>query len=234
MNPHLETYLRRASSGVSAAHRAVIRDELRANIDLRASELELLGLTHAQGVERALEELGAPQRISGGMAWVYTAPRAVRWAFTALLVAFCCIAPLHPLTVQVQASAVTDSSGTLTGVRLETNSFSTALAAAGIPLTDATQQNAGMFGQRFTTARSWDDSARRALRAPVSPLELRDALNALCDLSASVTLEDTPSAVVFRVTWQGNTSRIALNLDGDDVNAFHARLGRSLERPCGS
>jgi hypothetical protein len=240
MNPHLETYLRRASSGVPSAQRADIRAELRANIELRATELELLGLTHAQGVERALEELGAPNRISRGMAWVYTAPRAVRWAFTAMLATLCCVSPLNPLTVQVQASAVTDASGKLTGINLETNSFSTALAAAGIPLSERLLETNSAWalnrlGQGFTTARSWDGTMRYDLAQPTSPatsLELTDALRALCDTSARVTLESSSSEVVFRVTWQGSTSRIALNLEPIEALEFHEGVGRDLEQPC--
>jgi hypothetical protein len=240
MNVRLESYLKRATNGVPRRQRTEIQAELRANIDLRATELELLGLTHAEGVNRALEEMGAPKLIRHGMAWVYTAPRAVRWAFSAMLTAFCCVAPLNPLTVHVQASAVTDASGKLKGINLETTSFSTALEAAGIPLNDAGLDSGAVWssnrlGQRFTTARSWNEATRYRLDHPTPSalnLELTDALRALCALSARVTLESPSSSVVFRVTWQGSTSRIALNLEPVDALEFHEGVGRNLGQPC--
>jgi hypothetical protein len=240
VNIRLEAYLRRASSGVPSAQRAVIQAELRGNIHLRATELELLGLTHAQGVERALEELGAPSRISRGMVWVHSAPRVARFVFAAMLAALCCIAPLNPLTVRVNASAVTDASGKLVGVNLETDSFSTAIRAAGIALSSTTLETSLPWivrsGQGFSTSRSWDSAA---LTQPefdtlddLVNLDLTQALHALCDASARVTLESPSSEVVFRVSWQGSTARLALNLAPTQALEFHTGVGRALERPC--
>lgn len=242
MSTRLETYLGRASSGVSKAQRAVIQAELRGNIELRSAELELLGLTHAQGVECALEELGAPNHISHGMAWVYTAPRAVRWAFTAMFAAWCCIAPLSLMTVHVNASIVTDASGKLTNVTLETDSFSTALAAAGIGLSETALSDTALgTNHRFTTAHAldWatrDDQTRPSFAPPkfglTTNLELLQALRVLCNATAHVTLESPDSSVVYRVTWQGTTSRIALNLDQSQALAFHESIGRTFKYPC--
>ena len=229
MSTRLEIYLRRASSGVPSAQRAVIQAELRGNIALRISELELLGLTHEKGVERALEELGAPSHIGHGMAWVYTVPRALRWAFTTMFAAWCCLAPLNPLTVHVKASVITDDVGKFSGVNVESDSFSSALAAAGIGLT-ALQTNHG-----FTTVQALDWAAHDHQTRPsftITNLELHQAMRVLCNAAARVTLESLSSSVVFRVTWQGSTSRIALNLDPHQALAFHEGVGSTFKHPC--
>ena len=229
MKTRLEIYLRRASSGVPSAQRTVIQAELRGNIALRVSELELLGLTHEKGMERALEELGAPTHISHGMAWVYTVPRALRWAFTTMFAAWCCLAPLNPLTVHVKASVITDDVGKFSGVNVESDSFSSALAAAGIGLT-ALQTNHG-----FTTVQALDWAARDHQTRPsftITNLELHQALRVLCNAAARVTLESLSSSVVFRVTWQGSTSRIALNLDPHQALEFHEGVGSTFKHPC--
>jgi hypothetical protein len=237
MNPRLETYLRRASSGLPLAQRGMVQAELRGNILLRAAELELLGLTHAQGVARALEEMGAPAHINSGMAWVYTAPKAVRWAFAALLAAWCCVAPLTPATVHVRASAVTNAAGKLTGVNLEPTSFSMAIRAADIALSSTPLE----MSQGFGVAHAWngligsDGTWPLRLAQPAltnAHLELSHALRVLCDASARVNLEPSTAEVVFRVTWQGTTARVALTLAPVQVLEFHAGVGRTLEHPC--
>ncbi len=210
----------------------MVRQELEANIALRGKELELLGLGPEEGVRRALGELGAPTHVSRGMAGLYSAPRGLRWAFGALLAAWCCVSPLNPLTARVQASPITDATGHLTGIRLGAESFSSALAATGMVL----EGDGGLWrSRRFTTARSWDAGLRHDLQAPnlTDPdLDLRQALTALCDLNASVRLEDSPNAVAFRVTWAASESRIELNLSPSIARQFHQRLSQQLESPC--
>jgi hypothetical protein len=232
----LESYLRRATRGLGASQRALLRAELTGNIEIRALELQLLGLSFEQGVTRALEEMGEASSISNGMAWVYTAPRAARWAVSVALALLCCVAPLNPLTLHVQASSVTDASGRMTGVNLETRSFSTALASAGIPLSRTNLESVDWleFSESFSTARAWDDRARYELRFPDSgvDLELTSALRALCAMNASVTLEPISSQVRFRVAWQGIATSIALDLEPAEAASFHAGIGRNLETPC--
>jgi hypothetical protein len=69
---NLERYLRNASLGTYGKTRALIRQELEANIRLRGKELEHHGLTETQAISRALEEIGAPNLVSTGMTGVYT------------------------------------------------------------------------------------------------------------------------------------------------------------------
>jgi hypothetical protein len=68
----LERYLRNASKGTYGKTRALIRNELEANIRIRGKELEHHGLSETQAISRALEELGAANHISTGMTGVYT------------------------------------------------------------------------------------------------------------------------------------------------------------------
>ena len=140
-------------------------------------------------------------------------------------------------------SAVTDDSGKLTGVNLESESFSSALATAGIGLyAPALTANLG-----FTTAHAWDWAIRDNLIQPsltaakfglntkfrlTNNLELLQALRVLCNAAAHVTLESPSSSVVFRVTWKGSTSRIALNLDPRQALEFHEGVASGFKHPC--
>ncbi len=69
---NLEQYLRNATRGTYGKTRALIKNELEANIRLRGKELEHHGINEIQGIARALEELGAPNLVNAGMTGVYT------------------------------------------------------------------------------------------------------------------------------------------------------------------
>jgi hypothetical protein len=90
---NLEQYLRNASRGTYGKTRALIRQELEANIRIRGKELEHHGLTETQAITHALEELGAANQISTGMTGVYTMPKITvaaipaAFALTALVIA---------------------------------------------------------------------------------------------------------------------------------------------------
>ena len=81
----LEKYLRNASLGTYGKTRALIRNELEANIRMRGKELEHHGLNETQTIARALEELGEANLVNAGMTGVYTMPKLTR---TALPIAF--------------------------------------------------------------------------------------------------------------------------------------------------
>ena len=68
----LEHYLQKATRGTFGKTRALIRNELEANIRLRATELQLLGLNEETAILKALKELGAANLVSRGMTGVYT------------------------------------------------------------------------------------------------------------------------------------------------------------------
>ncbi len=90
---NLERYLQNASRGTYGKTRALIRQELEANIRLRGKELEHRGLSETQAITRALEEIGAPNLVSTGMTGVYTMPKITvaaipaAFALTALVIA---------------------------------------------------------------------------------------------------------------------------------------------------
>ena len=66
----LERYLNRATRGTCGKTRVLIRNELEANIRLRATELQLLGINEETAILKALEEMGAPNFVSTGMTGV--------------------------------------------------------------------------------------------------------------------------------------------------------------------
>ena len=76
----LEKYLRNATRGTYGKTRALIRNELEANIKMRGKELEHHGLNETQGITKALEEIGAANLVSTGMTGVYTMPKITRAA----------------------------------------------------------------------------------------------------------------------------------------------------------
>jgi hypothetical protein len=89
---NLERYLKNASRGTFGKTRALIRQELEANIRLRGKELEHHGLNESQAISRALEEIGAANLVSTGMTGVYTMPKITvaaipaAFALTALVI----------------------------------------------------------------------------------------------------------------------------------------------------
>ncbi len=70
----LERYLNTASKGLVGAAKERVMRELRGNLELRAQELQITGLNPAQAMQKALEEMGAPQTMSRAMTRIYTLP----------------------------------------------------------------------------------------------------------------------------------------------------------------
>ncbi|ULH17310.1 permease prefix domain 1-containing protein (plasmid) [Deinococcus sp. KNUC1210] len=76
----LSQYLRQSARGLYGRRRRELQAELRGHVEARCRELSLLGLTRAEAVRRALQELGAPAHVSTGMASVYLLPGIARAA----------------------------------------------------------------------------------------------------------------------------------------------------------
>ncbi len=74
----LEHYLKHATKGTFGKTRDAIRLELEANIRIRATELQLLGISEERAILKTLEELGAPNFVSTGMTGVYTMPKIAK------------------------------------------------------------------------------------------------------------------------------------------------------------
>ncbi len=74
LNSPLERYLNTASKGLVGAAKERVMRELRGNLELRARELHITGLSPTQAMHKALEEMGAPQTLSRAMTRIYTLP----------------------------------------------------------------------------------------------------------------------------------------------------------------
>jgi arginine repressor len=103
---NLEQYLRSASFGTYGKTRALIRQELEANIRLRGKELEHYGLNETQAISRALEELGAASHINTGMTGVYTMPKITRAAIPAAFALTALVIALSISRAQVETTVV--------------------------------------------------------------------------------------------------------------------------------
>jgi hypothetical protein len=100
----LEHYLKHATRGTFGKARETIRAELEANIRIRASELQLLGINEENAILKALEELGTPNFVSTGMTGVYTM-KTFKKAVLPLSVAAALFAATLPFGVaQIQAA----------------------------------------------------------------------------------------------------------------------------------
>ena len=106
---NLEKYLRNATRGTYGKTRALIRNELEANIKMRGKELEHHGLDEIEAITKALEELGTPNLVSRGMMGVYTMPKMTR---AALPIAFILTATVIVLSIS-RAQVETTSVGTI-------------------------------------------------------------------------------------------------------------------------
>ncbi len=106
---NLEKYLRNATRGTYGKTRALIRNELEANIRLRGKELEHHGLNELEAITRALEELGAANLVSTGMTGVYIMPKITR---VVLPIAFAMTAIVIVLSIS-RAQIETTSVGTI-------------------------------------------------------------------------------------------------------------------------
>ncbi len=74
----LERYLNSACSGLFGLERQTVRDELEANLLERVREFQVMGFVREVALERALEEFGAPGRVSRGMREVYVLPNLLK------------------------------------------------------------------------------------------------------------------------------------------------------------
>jgi hypothetical protein len=74
----LERYLNLATRGLWGQKKLEVRRELEGNIREMALEFQIAGLNETESIHRALEEFGAPQKVSAGMSNVYLIPSMVR------------------------------------------------------------------------------------------------------------------------------------------------------------
>ena len=74
----LERYLNLATRGLWGQKKLEVRRELEGNIREMALEFRIAGLNETESIQRALEEFGAPQKVSLGMSNVYLIPSMIR------------------------------------------------------------------------------------------------------------------------------------------------------------
>jgi hypothetical protein len=74
----LERYLNLATRGLWGQKKLEVRRELDGNIREMALEYSIAGLNETESIQRALQEFGAPQKVSVGMSNVYLIPSMIR------------------------------------------------------------------------------------------------------------------------------------------------------------
>jgi len=74
----LERYLNSACAGLFGLERQTVRDELESNLLERVREFQVMGCSSDVALSKALEEFGAPSRVSRGMQEVYILPNLVK------------------------------------------------------------------------------------------------------------------------------------------------------------
>jgi hypothetical protein len=218
----LETYLQNATKGLARAQREIVRAELEGNLEIRAREFQVQGLSASDAMHRALEEIGAANHVQRGMLGVYIWPRAARQTILLLMAMWCCTSPLSLVTARVQAVAVKDASGRIVNVQLEPFAFSSALERFGFDPRTLDQHLPSSFG----IARAWraNSKAPFANLSGVYPLDWSDAKRFLCTLGRKINLESDPRAIVFRLESPQLTFRLQLELQPGDAARWRATL----------
>jgi hypothetical protein len=74
----IERYLNLATRGLWGQKKRDVRRELDGNIREMALEFQIAGLNETESIQRALQEFGAPQKVSVGMSNVYLIPSMIR------------------------------------------------------------------------------------------------------------------------------------------------------------
>jgi hypothetical protein len=97
----LERYLNLATRGLWGQKKLEVRRELDGNIREMALEYSIAGLNEHDSIQRALEEFGAPQKVSVGMSKVYFVPSVIRNVVLALTIASLTVSVFNQSSAQV-------------------------------------------------------------------------------------------------------------------------------------
>jgi hypothetical protein len=100
----LERYLNLATRGLWGQKKLEVRRELDGNIREMALEYSIAGLNEHDSIQRALEEFGAPQKVSVGMSKVYTGPAILRNTFLTAIIASLCISGFSASRAAIESS----------------------------------------------------------------------------------------------------------------------------------
>jgi hypothetical protein len=97
----LERYLNLATRGLWGQKKLEVRRELDGNIREMALEYSIAGLNEHDSIQRALEEFGAPQKVSVGMSKVYLIPTMIRNVVLALTISSLTVSVFNQSSAQV-------------------------------------------------------------------------------------------------------------------------------------
>jgi hypothetical protein len=97
----LERYLNLATRGLWGQKKLEVRRELDGNIREMALEYSIAGLNEHDSIQRALQEFGAPQKVSVGMSKVYFIPSMIRSLVIALTVSSLTVSVFNSSSAQV-------------------------------------------------------------------------------------------------------------------------------------
>jgi hypothetical protein len=97
----LERYLNLATRGLWGQKKLEVRRELDGNIREMALEYFIAGLNEHDSIQRALEEFGAPQKVSVGMSKVYFLPSMIRNVVLALTISSLTVSVFNSSSAQV-------------------------------------------------------------------------------------------------------------------------------------
>jgi hypothetical protein len=101
VNAALERYLNLATRGLWGRKKLEVRRELDGNIREMALEFSISGLNETESIQRALEEFGAPQKVSVGMSKVYFIPSVIRNVVLALTISSLTVSVFNSSSAQV-------------------------------------------------------------------------------------------------------------------------------------
>jgi hypothetical protein len=101
----LERYLNLATRGLWGRKKLEIRRELDGNIREMALEYSIAGMNETESIQRALEEFGAPQKVSVGMSKVYFVPSMIRNLVIALTVSSLTVSVFNSSNAQVTGTS---------------------------------------------------------------------------------------------------------------------------------
>ena len=106
-----ERYVKAATRGLWGAKKRELRTELEGHINERIQEFRLGGLSAEEAERQTLRELGAPERVSGGMLGVHTVPAVGKAGAVSFLLATALLTAVPQGLAQVRGIYTTTSSG---------------------------------------------------------------------------------------------------------------------------
>jgi hypothetical protein len=208
VNSNLEQFLRNATRGLYGQDRAIVREELRSNIEQLMLEYQEEGDLHEVALARAIHEFGNPKTISAGMARVHSLPKTLqRVGMIAVLVALFTM-PFGSHHASVLATPWLDPQGTVFTFTIPVTELEVPLRRAGIRVKKVQNGLTFELGDEWAFASRFHES-----------VEVYDMLGALCRTGFPVGLDTGSDQVALLF----GTNRIELNLPSSTTQAWRAQ-----------